>query len=351
MRSSCNWLPGLLCIGSLFLCAATFSCAGANVTQAPTGPRTPKGSGSELSAQARVTVTNASRETLCAEEDNVYVKLHAAGLTGMQIEARQPSYIGQLKVDDSKADFSDCHFTDDENPVYHFEPKRIVLFEDEHWLLLGNTYETFWRPNQVPVVVNGKVTEGLHLLQLHKKDPSERSAGRHEFLVLYPPDGYWRAKPIPAQALPSSTYGTSFLVGPVIEAKRPVVELSRVEFVPAKLTFELDYADGSHGSMQLVAIDRERLALTYRHDRSLVETQPMAAIRSMFVSPEKADVSEVTLLADSASAATTVPISSFTQQQTSEVTFGRSVVSGHNPSAPDMWFGAFATGTQLPSRE
>lgn len=290
---------------------------------------------------ATALVSNASHDTRCAEEDNVYVKLSGPRLVGMRIEARQPSYIARLSADESKADFSDCHFKSDENPVYHFEPKRVVLWEDDEWLLLGNTYETFWRPNDVPVVVGDQVTSQLHLLQLHKKDPSEPSAGRHEFLVLYPPDGYWRAKPIPAAPLPSSTYGTSFLVGPITEAARPVVEISRVEFVPQQLSFKLDYADGSHGSMRLIELDRAKLALAYRHDRPLPDSQPIAAIRSMFVSDEKADVAELTARASLADQPVTLPLASYTRGRVCEVLFGRSVVSTHNPSAPDMWFGQF----------
>jgi len=295
----------------------------------------------DAATDAAVTVVNASRQTRCAEEDNVYIKLYGAGLRGMRIEARQPSYIAQLDRDDSKADFSDCHFTDDENPVFHFEPKRVTLWEDEHWLLIGNTYASFWRANEVPVVVGNDVTQQLHLLQLHRKDPSEPREGRHEFLVLYPPDGYWRAKPIPASPLPSSTYGSSFLVGPITEAQRPVVEIERVEFVPDALTFKLDYADGSHGSMRLVSVDRERLSLEYHHDRPLPATQPLAAVRSMFVTPDKADVAEVALRETPSAGLRSAAIDSFTQARAVEVCFGRARVSRHNPSAPDMWFGGF----------
>jgi hypothetical protein len=290
---------------------------------------------------ATALVVNASRVTRCAEEDNVYVKLSGPTLTGMRIEARQPSYIAQLSQDDSSADFSDCHFSDAENPVYQFEPKRLVLWENEQWVLVGNTYKTFWRPNEVPVAVEGKVTTQLHLLQLHKKDASEASAGRHEFLVLYPPDGYWRAKPIPALPLPSSTYGTSFIVGPVTDAARPFVNITKVEFVPKDLSFELSFEDGSHGRMQVMEANRDKLALHYQQDKPRADAQPLAAIRSMYVTPQKADVAEVTLRAAPEASPTVTAISNFTQSQASEVAFGRSVISKHNPSAPDMWFGEF----------
>jgi hypothetical protein len=319
----------------LGLCCALIGCAGAGSQSAGTT------ASSHAAAPASALVTNASRVTRCAEEDNVYVKISGRALTGMRIEARQPSYIKQLSVDDSSADFSDCHFSKDENPVYPFEPKKLVLWENAEWVLVGNTYATFWRPNDVPVTVEGKVTTQLHLLQLHKKDPTEPSAGRHEFLVLYPPDGYWRAKPIPAEPLPSSTYGTSFLVGPITDAARPYVNIRSVEFVPSELTFKLSYEDGSHGTMKLLEITRERLALHYQQDAARADTQPLAAIRSMYVSDQKADVAEVVLRAAPAQSAKTTPISEFKQDQASEVAFGRTVISKHNPSAPDMWFGEF----------
>jgi hypothetical protein len=288
------------------------------------------------------TVTNATRTTLCAEEDNVYFKLAGEGLSGMRIEARQPSYISQLTVDDSKADFTDCHFKQSENPVYHFQPKQVVLWENERYVMLGNTYETFWRPDEVDVVVAGRVTQQVHLIQLHLKDASEPSAGRFEFLVLYPVDGYWRAKPIPSLPMTASTYGTSFLVGPVREALRPVVELSKVEFLPDQLSFQLSYEDGSHGTMHIAEISRDKLALEYAHDRGYASSQPMAAIRSMFVTPEKADVAEVSLRPAPSGELLTQPLSAVQERAVTEVRFGRSVLSKHNPSAPDMWFGAFA---------
>jgi len=287
------------------------------------------------------TLINATRTTLCAEEDNVYVKLAGEGLVGMRIEARQPPYISQLTVDDSKADFTDCNFKQSENPVYHFQPKKVVLWENERFVMVGNTYETFWRNDQVDVVVQGQVTQQIHLIQLHLKDASEPSAGRFEFLVLYPVDGYWRAKPIPSLPMTSSTYGTSFLVGPVQEALRPVVELAKVEFVPEQLSFRLDYEDGSHGVMHIAEITRDKLALEYSHDRGYPGSQPMAAIRSMYVTPEKSDVAEVTLRPAPAGEPLTQPLSALTQRSVEEVRFGRSVISRHNPSAPDMWFGAF----------
>ena len=42
-------------------------------------------------------------------------------------------------------------------------------------------------------------------------------------MVLYPPDGYWRARPLPFEDMRWTAYGSSFLVGPVETQERPIV--------------------------------------------------------------------------------------------------------------------------------
>ncbi len=289
-------------------------------------------------------VVNASRVTQCAEEDNVYVKLMGKGLRKLRVEARHPTYMKLVQRDLYEPDFTSCNFDGNAHPtdpVYRFTPKRVILWETDRYLMVGNTYETFWRSNTPDFVVGNVVTPQIHLMQLYLKDSAEPKLGRHQFLVLYPPDGYWRAKPIPTLPLNYGVYGTSFLVGPVVEAARPVVDITRVEFVPATLTFQLSYADGSHGTLQVVQVDREKIGLEYAHDRPLPAQGPIAAVRSMFVTPERADLAELSWRQDPHAELTITPLSSVTELQTLEVNFGRSVIPNHNRSAPDMWFGSF----------
>lgn len=292
-----------------------------------------------------VRVINATHRTDCAEEDNVYVKLEGAGLRTLRIEARHPSYMADVAVDSYEPDFSNCNFDPNGHPTdpkYTFLPKRVVLWESDTILMIGNTHESFWRPNKVDFQVGSEVTREVHLVQVYLKDRDEPKLGRHQFLVLYPPDGYWRAKPIPTLPLNYGVYGTSFLVGPIEEDGRPVVELEKVEFMPASLTFKLDYRDGSHGEMTIAEVSRERVALDYTHDRLLPPEKPLAAIRSMYVQPEKSDTAEVSWRAPrSAKTVVTRPLPSFTSEEALEVNFGRSVISKHNASAPDIWFGDF----------
>ncbi|MET0286729.1 MAG: hypothetical protein ABW352_19770 [Polyangiales bacterium] len=289
-------------------------------------------------------VVNASRVSQCAEEDNVYVKLVGKDLRKLRVEARHPSYMKDVQQDLYEPDFTSCNFDGNAHPtdpVFRFEPKRVILWETEQYLMVGNTYETFWRNNTPDFVVNGVVTPQIHLMQLYLKDKDEPKLGRHQFLVLYPPDGYWRAKPIPTLPLNYGVYGTSFLVGPVEEQVRPIVDLTRVEFDPKTLTFALTYRDGAHGTLQVAQVDREKIALEYTHDRALPSDRPLAAVRSMYVTPERADLAELSWRQQPKAPLTVTSLPSVTTLQTLEVNFGRSVIANHNRSAPDMWFGAF----------
>ena len=49
-----------------------------------------------IAAAVPVDIVNASRATRCAEEDNVYVKLLAAGIASFRLSAEHPPYIAAL---------------------------------------------------------------------------------------------------------------------------------------------------------------------------------------------------------------------------------------------------------------
>lgn len=302
------------------------------------------GTGVAQAEPMTVDVVNASYPTRCAEEDNVYVKLYGDGLRSLRIEARNPVYMKDVKVDSYGPDFSGCNFDGNSHPTdpkFTFQEKRVIIWETETWMMVVNTGKTFWRNNSPDFVVGDKVEKDIHLMQLYLKDKNEPKLGRHQFLVLYPPDGYWRAKAIPTLPLNYGVYGTSFLVGPIKEDGRPVVDIARVEFVPATMTFKLDYRDGSHGTLKIDTVDRERIGLDYAHDRALPGDKPLAAIRSMYVAPDNADTAEVTWRWSRAGSPITRDLMRFDREAVSEANFGRSTLSRHNTSAPDMWFGRF----------
>lgn len=287
-----------------------------------------------------VEVVNASRPTRCAEEDNLYVKLVGAGVQAMRIEARHPVYLADLQADSTQPNFTGCDMSGD--PAHAFTPNTLVLYEDAGVKLIGHTFQSFWRPNVVPFRVADRLVPGLHLIQVFVK----QDTGASEFLVLYPADGYWRLKPLPPRHLADSAYGSSFLIGPVEEKGRPLVEITDVLFEPATRAFHLTFAAGGRARVTIGAIRDHLAALDVRFDPP-AGTGPFAALRSMFVTPALADAAEVHWQPQPGAGAgadapmSRVAIMDFKQAVASSVRFGRSTPSGHNTSAPDLVFHRF----------
>ncbi len=182
-----------------------------------------------------VDVVNASEPTLCAEKDNVYLKLVSPDVRRFTIVAEHPAYMGTIVVDRYAPDFRNCDMSSD--PVHPFTPRRVTLYETPEWQLIGYTFPSFWRPNQVTVRVGDRVETGLHLLQLWTRF-QERA---EEVLVLYPADGYWRARPLPPVNLRWSAYGSSFMVGPIETGARPFVDVREVMFDPVTRTLRTQF--------------------------------------------------------------------------------------------------------------
>jgi hypothetical protein len=281
-----------------------------------------------------VEVTNASTPTLCAESDNVYFKLAGATVRRFAIEAIHPAYAGTIVADRTAPDFRNCDMSSD--PVYRAEPRRVTIYETADMQLIGYTFPSFWRPNTVPVRVGGRVENGLHLLQLFVKF-RERT---EEVLVLYPADGYWRARPLPPEHLSYSAYGSSFLIGPVETQARPFVDIKDITFDPAMRAFSLDLARGGVARLRLDEVDREHIALDATFDKGVAE-RPFAALRSMFVTETNADAAQVAWRVPGGKAYDTAPIMAFTRADTLELWAGRRLPSRHNTSAPDMVFREF----------
>jgi hypothetical protein len=285
-------------------------------------------------------VVNASVPTLCAETDNVYLKLLSSEVRSFAIEATHPAYAGTIVADRTAPDFRNCDMSHD--PVFRAEPRRVTIYETADLQLVGHTFPSFWRPATVPVRVGARVETGLHLLQLYVKykDRSE------EVLVLYPADGYWRARPLPPANLPASAYGSSFLVGPVeaaaeSTASRPFVDIKDIAFDPATRTFTLAFAHGGTASLRVAAVDQDHIALAVTLDHAVVAPQPFAALRSMFVTETNADAAQVAWRAPGGKAYEASPVMAFRGAEALDLWAGRRLPSRHNTSAPDMTFSDF----------
>jgi hypothetical protein len=163
-----------------------------------------------------------------------------------------------------------------------------------------------------------------------------------EVLVLYPADGYWRARPLPPQNLRWSAYGSSFLVGPVEVEGRPFVDIQEISFDPATRTFTTKFARGGDASVRLDKLDQERIVLDVTLGQTIDNQRPFAALRSMFVTEGNSDVALLGWRRRNDAAWQRAPVMSFTRASVAELWAGRLAPSRHNTSAPDMVFKGFS---------
>ena len=283
-----------------------------------------------------VEAVNASEPTLCAEKDNVHLKLQSNEARRFRIEAVHPAYIGSVAVDRWAPDFADCDMSGDR--AFKFEKRRLTIYETEEWQLVGLTFPSFWRPNQVPVRVGNRVESGFHLLQLWTRY-QERA---EEVLVLYPADGYWRARPLPPANLRWSAYGSSFLLGPIESEGRPFVDIRDIAFDPATNTFRVNFARGGSAMLRLDKLDQERIGLDVELSAPIPGNRPFAALRSMFVSENNSDVAHIAWRGKGGQSWTQTPVMNFTRANAAKLWTGRLVPSRHNTSAPDVVFKDFS---------
>ena len=282
-----------------------------------------------------VDVSNASEPTLCAEIDNVNIELTSPDVRNFTIEARHPAYTGTIVVDRSAPDFRNCDMSKD--PVHRFTPRRVTIYEDVDWQLIGYTFASFWRPNQVPVTAAGRTETGFHLLQLWTRF-QERA---EEVLVLYPADGYWRARPLPPAHLRWSAYGSSFLVGPIEQQGRPLVDIKSIAFDPATRTFDLEFVRGGKSRLRLGALDQEHIALDVVLSAPPANG-PFASVRSMFVTENNSDASAISWREVGGKGWREAPIMQFSGARAMEINVHRVLPSRHNTSAPDIVVKDFA---------
>jgi hypothetical protein len=283
-----------------------------------------------------VRVTNKSEPVLCAEKDNVSILFQSPDVRHFTIEAAHPNYINMLQRDSWDADWANCDMTGD--PAVPAQPRVARFYDAGGVSLVGYTYPTFWRKNDVTFRVGDRVESGLHMVQVFVT-----TAGHpYELLVVYPPDGYWRVHPLPPPQLKWGAYGSSFIVGPIEEeAGRPVVKLKEIAFDPATKTFTMHYLDGSTGTLKVASADENRSVLQVDLDRPVSGHRAFAALRSMYVTEYNADAARIAVREPTAKGWREDNIMTFGKAQASDVWIGRLVPSRHNTSAPDMVFRGF----------
>jgi hypothetical protein len=291
-----------------------------------------------------VEVRNASEPVLCAEKDNVTLMMASPEVRRFRIEAGHPAYIAGLQKDNWEADWTACDLSGDPAFAPPTPPRRVTFYESIEYWLVGYTFPTFWRPADTTFRVGDRVEKGLHLVQLWKlgKDKS------YEVLVVYPQDGYWRARPMPPSHLAATAYGSSFLFGPIEQEGRPVVNIREIVFDPKTLTFNLAFKDGSNGALTLSGVDENRMVLDAVLDKPVIGGKAFAALRSMYVTEFNNDVARVAVREPNAQRWREEHILDFKSASATDVWTGRHNFSQHNTSSPDMVFKGFAKNPEAP---
>lgn len=290
-----------------------------------------------------VTVDNKSEPVLCAEKDNVSLTFASPQVKQFRIEAAHPAYVGTLREESSDPDWTACDFTGEAVNVN--PPRRTTIYEHIEMWIVAHRNDTFWRPATAKVRIGDTVHEGVHMLQVWVIS----HMGGEEVLVLYPQDGYWRIRPKAPKGRQPTTYGSSVLIGPVSEDKgRLVVDIDEVAFDPATRSFKLTFKAGGSATIDLSKLDIERNRLDVTFDKPIAG-KPFAAMRSMYVTRLNNDVADIAVLAKGAKAWREEPIMAFTgATDATDIWAGRTTISRHNTSSPDMIFGAFSDGTMKP---
>ena len=289
----------------------------------------------EIADELQVRVENNSVPELCAEKDNIELDFFSPRVRRMRIQAVHPSYINTIASDRWAPDWSSCDLSHD--PKFFAQARRRTFWETPEFWLTGYTFPSFWRPNDVPFRVGDTVEKGFHLVQFwmwHR----ERA---EEIMVLYPPDGYWRARPLPFEDMRWTAYGSSFLVGPVETQERPIVDLDEVSFAPETRTVTLKFKRGGEARVTINNVDQDRLTLDVSYSDAMPGSLPFAALRSMYAMETMSDAAIVAWRAKRGKGWEEAPVTRFPGANATEVWVGRHLPSRHNLSAPDMVFSRF----------
>ncbi len=298
-------------------------------------PAAAQPSAQQESEELQVRVENNSVPELCAEKDNIELDLVSPRLRRLQIQAVHPSYINTISSDRFAPDWSSCDLSYD--PKFFPQARRHTFWETPEFWLTGYTFPSFWRQNDVPVRVGDQVFKGFHLIQVWMwyRERAE------EIMAIYPPDGYWRARPLPFEDMRLTAYGSSFLIGPVETQERPIVDLDEIIFEPKTRTFVLKFNRGGEGRLTVKSVDQERLTLDVGFSEAMPGGRPFAALRSMYAMETMSDAAIVAWRSKRGKGWEEAPVIDFRGANATEVWVGRHLPSRHNLSAPDIVFSKF----------
>ncbi|HEY1076386.1 MAG TPA: hypothetical protein VGE51_06825 [Fontimonas sp.] len=291
-----------------------------------------------------VDIVNQSEPVLCAEKDNVALAFSNPDVRSFRIEAAHPVYLTAAPRDNREADWTACDMSADPVHVVAQPPRKVTIYEEPDFWLIGYTFPSFWRPATATVKVGDRVEKNLHMLQLWQL----RNDGAEEVLVLYPQDGYWRARPLAPRPLRVTGYGSSFLVGPIEVDGRPIVKIRQVAFDPKTKTFTMDFERGGQGQLKLMTLTEDLIAMDVVFDRP-IQGAPFGMLRSMYVTEFNNDAARIAVREKGARGWREEHVMRFDRATASDAWIGRLAPSQHNTSSPDFVFNSFSDGP-LPKR-
>jgi hypothetical protein len=299
--------------------------------------QTTMGAHNAKAASETVKVDNQTLPEVCAERDNIDIRFSNPAVRSFRIQAVHPSYISMLREDTALPDFAECDMSKD--PVFTSgKPRQITIYETPELSIVGQVYASFWRPANVPVKVGDKTVEGLHLVQVYK-----RAGDRlEEILVVYPPDGYWRARPLAPAHMSVASYGSSFMVGPVSHEGRPIVALKEIRFDPETATFTFPFRDGGEGSLRMEKLDRDHQSLAIKLSGNLPKDKPFAALRSMYITEINNDAARIAFRQNGKDRWGEEHVLDYKGGDATDFWLGRHAPSRHNMASPDMSLSGFA---------
>ncbi len=286
-----------------------------------------------------VEVTNASERVACAEKDNITLNFTSNSVTRFRIEAAHPAYAGSIERDNFEADWTACGGLREAATARAKPLVRRTLYEEPALWVVGWTLPDYWRPATATVRIGDRVETGLHLLQVWMIRPM----GGEEVLVVYPQDGYWRLRPLAPTGRAATAFGSSFLIGPVEIDQRPIVRFSEVAFDPVLRTFKLQFAAGGTATLRMTELDQNRHVVDVSF-ASPISGRPFAALRSMYVTEFNNDVARVAVREADGAGWREEPILNFKSARATQIWAGRTSVSRHNTSSPDLVFETFGAG-------
>jgi hypothetical protein len=288
-------------------------------TDAPTDTPTP------LLVSFTSWARNSSLPATCAEHDNINIPIFGRQVERFEIIASHPTYCPCV-FDGCPPDRSGCIYepgvgvgaTDVCTEIYNDHSKNVIR---------ACTMPAWWQDPRAMDVEVGSATTTAHYLVWHQRIGS--TSWWPEFFVLYQ-DGNMRLKPHPPEGVADVCYGTSVIVGPAAPAERPYVDIQKVIVNPGGMSLQIFYRNGETADVNL-SVDRNRASAQVSVGYQAGQEVPFATFQSMWVSDTTCDAARIE------GATGDLPIlGDWFVLEGPYWVLGRTQLSGHNTSAPDV---------------